>query len=111
MTKIIAPKVPRFIRSQSGFLRRLASSKLCEVGPPDRSIMPTAKSIAKAVMPKRELGKPKMEDCGEVATDVQLTNGFRLQGNSTPGFTMSLITSTVNMKEAEKPMIEPIIKM
>jgi hypothetical protein len=46
-----------------------------------------------------------------VATEVQLMNGFILQGKSTVGFLIISIASMDNMKEAQRPMIEKIIKM
>lgn len=96
-----AAKTPKLTKSQRGFLER----------PPERSITPTAKSMAKAVMPKRVLGKPNTSDCQVLATLVQLTKGFKLQGKSAVGFLMSSMVSKVSKKEAKRPMIEPIIKI
>ena len=79
--------------------------------PPKSNIMPIARSIANAVIPKREFGNPKTEACSDVATEVQLIKGFKLHGSSTSGLAISLITSKVNTKEAKKPIIEPIINM
>lgn len=74
-------------------------------------MIPAVRKILKKIIPKRELGKPKTDPCQAVATEVQLIKGFRLQGNSTFGFSMSLMVSIVKMKEAKSPIILPMTKM
>jgi hypothetical protein len=72
---------------------------------------PIANNIENAIIPSRELGKPKTSPCQEVAAETQLTKGFKLQGRSVFGSLISLIVSKVNKNEARRPIMLPTISM
>src|SRR3990167_9528273 len=101
MTKVIAAKVPKFTKSQNSLRARY----------PDKSIAPIAKSILKAIIPKRALGKLKISFCKVLATDEQLTKGFILQGSFIFVFFINSIVFNTKVKEAKSSTILPTIKI